>query len=738
MRLGLLISLLLLALPAHAIDGKWMPEQLLSMNPQWLRSQGLEVPASSLWNAEEGTGLLSAAVSLGGCSAAFVSPDGLIITNHHCLFSLIQQHSSPERDLIGEGFLAKTRAEELPGKAERVFVPRRFRNVTSEFHKIVAAHKEPMARYEAIDKRKEEMENACSKPPTLRCDVRIYDDGRIYMLVETVELMDVRLVYAPPSGVGNFGGEVDNWMWPRHSGDFAIARAYVAPDGTPRPHDAKNVPYKPRFHFPLSTEGVSPGDFVAILGYPGSTSRRLVAAELNQIVEDAYPAAHQAYGEWLAILDDVAKTGSAARIATANTTRTWSNRYKNLAGQLEGFEKRGLIERQNEREAEILAFARAQPKLKPALEAHEELGRLAAESSKTRARDFLLSTLSPRTTSPSKALWMAVQVVRVSHAKQLSDAERLPDMRERELPRLLSRLETEQRSVSLPAEQRMMAWFADRARQLPASTRIEGFDKTFGKRTGRTLDTSIRTLLRRTKVLDPTQRAQMLTQTPEQLKARRDPLLNLAFSLAESYEALVKASQEKQGALYALRPAWQSAVIAQTRGHIAPDANSTLRISIGKVQGYTQRDAVWMKSQTTLSGMLAKHTGEDPFDVPEKVRKAAANAGASRWRDATLHDVPVNFLADLDTTGGNSGSPVIDGKGRFVGANFDRVWENITNDFGFDPRIARNVSVEVRYLLWNLEEVEHADALLRELGIPAKGSKSGQTSSKAPEVRKPL
>jgi len=721
-RLALLVLLPSLAM---ASDGKWMPEQLLSMDPQWLKSQGLELPASSLWNAKEGNGLLSAAVSLGGCSAAFVSPDGLIITNHHCLFAIVQQHSSTSRDLIKDGYLARTRADELQGSAERVFVPRRFTDVTREFQALVKRHADPAERYRAISRRRHELEAKCDRPPDLRCDVRVYDDGRIFMLVETLQLSDVRLVYAPPGAVGNYGGEIDNWMWPRHTGDFAIARAYVAPDGSPREFHKDNVPYRPRFHLPLSTEGVEPGDFVAVLGYPGSTSRRLVAAELADRVEHDFPLSEKALGEWLAIIDEVSKSDNAARIATANTRRSLANRHKNLQGQLEGFKKRGLIARQQRHEAEIVKFASGKSEHAAALTARQTLIDQAGARDATRERDFLLGVLRPGSTSPSKALWMAVQIARISEARQQADVDRDADLRERELPRLLERISREQRSVSPAAERRFAAWFADHARALPKDARISAFDATFGTRKGKALDQRIASILRQTKVLDPKAREAMLTQTPAQLKARKDPLLTLGFALAADYERMQDEHKRLAGTVYAVRTAWMAAVEAHAGRPVAPDANSTLRISIGRVQGYTPRDAVQMLPQTTLSGMLAKDTGVEPFDVPAKVKEAAGRSKNSRWRDAKLRDVPVNFLADLDTTGGNSGSPVIDSKGRFVGANFDRVWENITNDYGFDPAIARNVTAEVRYLLWNLEEVEQARELLEELKIPAPATAKG-------------
>lgn len=719
---SLLVPVLLLSLlppSAAAVEGKWMPEQVLQLDAGWLRAQGLQLPASRLWNAKEGTGLLAAAVSLGGCSAAFISAEGLIVTNHHCLFSLVQQHSTPQNDLIKNGFLASSREAELHGRAERIYVPRKFTDVTAQFAALIAQHSDPTARFEAVERKQKELAAACDRPPHLRCDVRVYDDGRIFMLTETVQLSDVRLVYAPPAAVGNYGGEIDNWMWPRHTGDFAIARAYVAPDGSPRAHDPANVPYRPRFFFPLSAQGVKPGDFVAVLGYPGTTYRQLVAREMEERVEDFYPLAEKAYGEWVAILEEVAKSDDASRIATASTLRTWHNRLKNAQGQRDGFLRRQLLEKHRAQEEAVVAFAQQRPKLASALEARAALGALTEERLQTADRDFLLGQFRPSSTSTSKALWMALQIARISTERQKPDLERDPELMERELPKLLEKLEKEQRSLSPPAERRLIAWFAERARALPAGSRIAALDSAFGDSTGQERERRIRVLLGNTRLLDVGERQKMVTQTPEQLRARNDLLLDLGLALRADYERMLQAEQRRKGASYQQRPRWLAAVTAHAGRPLAPDANSTLRISMGKVQGYSPRDGIWMLPQTTLTGMLAKDTGKEPFALPQKVKDAARRAGASRWRDRVLGDVPVDFLADLDTTGGNSGSPVIDGRGRLVGVNFDRVWENITNDFAFDPRIARNITAEVRYLLWQLEEVEGATGLLQELGVPA-------------------
>jgi hypothetical protein len=289
---------------------------------------------------------------------------------------------------------------------------------------------------------------------------------------------------------------------------------------------------------------------------------------------------------------------------------------------------------------------------------------------------------------------------------------------ERELKPLKDRLEREQKNYFAPADRRLFLAFVRRAQALGPQERIAAVDKHFGPRFDeKAVLAKLDAMYAGTKVLDVQERMKMAAESPAQLAARKDPLLAFGAELAQELEALEVSLDARAGASLRLRPEWRKVVLAHAGKPVAPDANSTLRVSFAHVKGYSPRDGVQYTPQTTLSGMMAKNTGEEPFDVPEKVQAAAEAKRHGAWADKRLGDVPVDFLSDADTTGGNSGSPVVNGKGQLVGVNFDRVWENVANDFGYNPDIARNVSVDVRYLLWNLDQVENADALLRELGV---------------------
>ena len=662
---------------ARAEEGKWTPQQVLEIDAGWLKKQGLQLPVSRLWDPARGTGLLAAAVALPGCSAAFVSANGLILTNHHCLFSLIQEHSRPGRDLITNGFIAHSREEELPGRTTRITVPRKFTDVTKQVEAAVPAGSDDVTRTRAIDAQQKALVAGCEKTPGNRCSVAAFDGGLQYTLIEGFELTDVRLVYAPPRAIGEFGGEPDNFRWPRHVGDFAMARAYK--DGKP---------YQPEFFFPITRSGVKPGDFIMLLGYPGRTFRSFTADEMANERQFRFELAREIYGEWIQILESVKSPDGA--IAVAALLKSLNNSHTNAEGQLAGLARGSLIEKQKANDDAVMAWATGKPAFTRALAAKKELDRLAADRRKTAVRDYLLG-IAP---VASLALRHATQLVRLAGERVKPDPEREAGYQERDWARLKAALERDQKSFYAPAEEALLASWLTRAEKAGIA----------GAR-----GASAANLLRETKVTDLAERLKMFDESLEQLRARKDPLLDLAFALAPDFREWRTATEAREGAIARLRPEWRKAVIAHAGKPVAPDANGTLRVSFAHIKGYSPRDGVLYTPQTTLAGMIEKHTGEEPFAVPQFILDAA--------KKVQTDQIPLDFLADADTTGGNSGSPVVNGRGELVGLNFDRPWENVANDFGYNPAVARNISVDIRFLLWLLEDVQKADFVLRELGL---------------------
>jgi Peptidase S46 len=659
-----------------------------------VKDQGFQVPLQQLWDSKKKTGLLNNALQLQGCSASFVSPNGLLITNHHCLVGILQQHSTPQRNLFEAGYLAKTAADELPAQAFRLLIPKDFEDVTAKVLAAVPAGAKDLERFKAVEAKQKELLAACETTQGLRCTFAAYDGGSSFFLFTATELTDVRLVWAPPLAVGEYGGEIDNWNWPRHTGDFAFARAY-GKDGKP---------WKPEHWFGVSTEGVKPGDAIAILGYPGTTWRGLLADEMAERVERWFPAVESWTGEVIALYEAASKADAAAKVALADDLKSLENRHKNARGQQAGFKRGRLLEVQLSRETVALTNAMKTPAQAGAVDARKELLALHQQKLASWDRDFLLDALS----GFPKALAWSVHLARRSTEGAKPDADREPGYQERDLSRLRERFERDLKRYDPATDQLVAAAWLKRAAALPAGQKLAPLkDVTSAKLKN----------LYQSKLFDFAERKRMFEESPAQLAARKDPLIDLGFALDVERRALKDRRDAWAGASYRLRPVWHAAMQAVWKGPMAPDANSTLRVTFGRVKGYSPRDAVTHEPQTTLSGMVAKHTGADPFVAPAPLLEAARAGRVGRWKDASLNDVPVNFLSDADTTGGNSGSPTIDAKGRLVGVNFDRIWENVANDFGYDPKIARNVNADVRYALWMLEEIEKADGLLQELGV---------------------
>ncbi|MCU0226839.1 MAG: S46 family peptidase [Bryobacterales bacterium] len=712
--LRILLVCVVAALGLRAEEGKWTPSQMLEIDASSLQAMGLQIHPKALWDPASGSGLLSAAINISGCSASFITETGLIATNHHCLFGVLQEHSTRERDIITQGFLARQRSQELPGRTTRVTVPRAFVDVTAEMEAAARDASDDLARQAALDRKQKELVAACEAKPNRRCRLASFDGGVQYILQELLELRDVRLVYAPPRAIGEYGGETDNWMWPRHTGDFSIARAYVAPNGEPADYNAANVPYRPAHFLKIAQRPLSEGDFVMVLGYPGLTYRSLLGEEMRERRDRFFPRRVELFGEWIGLLEAISQESEEGRIAVAADLKSLLNRFKNAEGQLDGFRRGDLLTKQLTAETEVLTWAGNRAEWQPALAAHRELLRHVEERLTTWERDFLFSNVGVG----AKSLSMAHTLVRLAAERAKPDMQRDEAYMERNLPRLLATLERQQKSYFAAADKRMLQVFVHRARALPSGQRIAAIDALFpASISTQEVVAAIDALYANTQVLDLDKRMTMARESTAQLRARKDALLDLAFAIEAQMEGYREAERRWEGTVSRLRPAWRKAVMAHAGKPIAPDANGTLRVSFAHVRGYSPRDAVVYTPFTTLRGVLEKHTGKEPFDVPARVLEAARQQRLGRWKDAALNDVAVNFLATGDTTGGNSGSPMVNGYGELVGLNFDRVWENVANDFGYNPAIARNVSVDIRYLLWTLEEIDHATELLAELGV---------------------
>ena len=686
--LVLLVSLVFLPAIVLAEEGMWRPGQLPALADK-LKALNPEVDAAALSDL---TGHpMNAVIWLGGCTASFVSPQGLVITNHHCAYGSIQHNSSEERNLLEEGFLAAGRAQELaaaPGS--RVLVTVSVVDVTRSVLEAVPEGAGGRERYQAIEDRQKSLVAECEQDPGHRCRVVAYSGGLEYELIKQLEIRDVRLVYAPALSIGKYGGDIDNWMWPRHTGDYAFYRAYVGPDGKPADYSEENDPYRPLHYLRVSTRGVDTGDLVLVAGYPGRTNRYRLAREVEGVIQWDYPRRIRAFQQWHDIIDRAVAGREEKALKYASLQASLRNVLKNYQGMLEGFGKSDILERKRALEQDLQDWIEAGPASRSRLKtAAADLGKLVSESQSGREAALYYDFLGGR----SALLRAARRLYRLSRERQKPDGQREPGYQERDLVRIRERLKRIDRTFDPEVDRACWRQFVLNYAKLPAEQHVQAFDHWFGIRpTGlqdAELDRRLDEMYRQTRLGDLETRISWMKAAPRDFEASQDPFIRMAVSLYDSDMEREERDKELRGRFDQARPRFMEALIAYNRSlgkSVYPDANSTLRVTYGTVRGYSARDALRYLPFTTLRGIVEKDTGKKPFDAPVGQLKLIRGLEFGNYYVKALDSVPVNFLSTLDSTGGNSGSPTLNGRGELVGLLFDGNWESIVVRLGFHSR----------------------------------------------------
>ena len=719
--LVLLISLVFFPAIVPAEEGMWRPGQLPAL-ADTLKAVDPEVDAAALSDL---TGHpMNAVIWLGGCTASFVSPQGLVITNHHCAYGSIQHNSTEKRNLLEEGFLAAGRARELPAApGSRVLVTVAAEDVTRSVLAAVPGGAGPRERYQAIEDRQKALVAECEQDPGHRCRVAAYSGGLEYELIKQLEIRDVRLVHAPALSIGKYGGDIDNWMWPRHTGDYAFYRAYVDPDGKPADYAEENVPYRPRHHLRVSTRGVDTGDLVLAAGYPGGTDRYRLASEVEGVIRWDYPRRIRAFQQWHDLIDRAVAGREETGLKYASLQASLNNVIKNYRGMLEGFAKSDILERKRALEQDLQAWIEAGPASRSRLKtAAADLGKLVAESQSGREAALYYDFLGGR----SSLLRAARRLYRLSREREKPDGQREPGYQERDLARIRERLKRIDRTFDPEVDRVCWRQFVLNYAKLPAEQHVPAFDDWFGIRPSglqdAELDRRLDEMYGQTRLGDLETRISWMEAAPRDFEASRDPFIRMAVSLYDSDMEREERDKELQGRFDQARPRFMEALIAynQSRGKsVYPDANSPLRVTYGTVKGYSARDGVRYLPFTTLRGILEKDTGQEPFNAPLGQLELIRGREFGSYYVKALDSVPVNFLSTLDATGGNSGSPTLNGRGELVGLLFDGNWESIVADWDFIPAITRSIHVDIRYALWIMEHLDGAQRLLAEMGVEA-------------------
>ncbi|MDB4953315.1 MAG: peptidase [Myxococcales bacterium] len=703
--------------------GMWMPSQMtLPQHVENFQKMGVMLDAKTL--ADPLSHPLSAIVSLGGCTGSFVSPDGLIVTNHHCVQGALQLNSNDKENLLENGFLAKTRQDERPaGPAQRVMVVQSYRDVTNEMRDGLDAIKDPVARKEEHEKRLKTLIADCEKGrPGIRCNVSGFFRGGLYQLIEMIELRDVRLVYAPARSVGDYGGEIDNWEWPRHTGDWSFLRAYVGKDGKPADPSPDNQPYHPKTHLVVTTAGLKPGDFVMITGYPGQTSRTDTASEIHHDIEWYYPYLIAYFEERYHLAEAHLNDGGETSRIALTMKQGIQNGLEKYQGVLEGMKKGNLIEQKDELDLKVKAWAAAP--------GHEQQKQAIDKMEAILADEFRVSRINfdrGVAFSGSKLMATSLSFTRWAEERQKKDPDRKPGYQQRDMSRAVASQKQFAKTFDRTLDRAGFRLSLLRALQLPESDRpwlATLLDTKKGQKIDEALiDKTLDAWYKASTLEDEKTRLDLLANgTPQQLKASKDPFIQAAQRIWPIYKAEENKQDAWTGDLLLVTPAYAEAMKGVLGGAVVPDANGTLRITYGTVKSLKPESKDLVDGPFTVASQIpAKDTGKDPYNAPAKLLEAIKAKKYGPYGDPSLGgELPINFESDLDITGGNSGSPTLNDKGELVGLAFDGNKEGLASEVRFNPNTTRTIHVDARYMIWTMDLLDGADHLIKEMGLTPK------------------
>ncbi len=714
--LKLLLSIpfvLFLVISSPADDGMWMPHQMTDLN---LKSLGLQMNPDDLYK-KDGTGLMSAVVHLGGGSGEFVSKEGLILTNHHVAFGALQRASTPEKDYIQNGFIAWTKQEEIPSKGSHADVLLGYEEITERVISVLKPSMSFRQKYEALEKVKKNIIAEEEKQGTdIRARVASMYSGNQFYLFLFKRLKDIRIVYAPPRDLGNYGGDIDNWMWPRHTCDFSFFRAYVSKDNIGVDYSQDNIPYQPKSILKISLEGFQENDFSFVMGFPGRTFRNYTLSELESDI-DYMKRRITLYSDIIVFLEKAGKNNREIQIKYARSINGLNNSLKNYRGKIEGMENSAIFDKKNDQGKEFLDWAKQDPdRQKKYAKVLDDIKIFMKKYKIHSEKSNLLSQLVSSYLG-SALLAQAHSVYRTVEERKKPDIDREPGFQERDLSDIKKRIELAEKGYDLKTDRAFLTYRLKSLVDYPWKQIPEAFKNLLVKPSNEAIELYVDNLYDKTSLSEKAVCLKLLEMKPEELLRLDDPLLNLAADLEKEMKELREEgkilSQEKLD----LKKIYLDGLLAQKQGRIAPDANSTIRFTYGFIKGYAPRDAVFYLPQTTLKGVIEKETGKFPFHVPPKLKAIHKKADFGQYVDKKLNDIPACFLNTTNVTGGNSGSPTLNAKGEQIGIIFDMIYESVTGDYYVIPEFQRTISVDIRYVLFVTDKFSGATHLIAEIGL---------------------
>ncbi|MDA3860557.1 MAG: S46 family peptidase [Melioribacteraceae bacterium] len=683
-----------------------------------LQKAGLLISQDDIYNPNR-VSLIDALVKVNGCTGSFVSPEGLIITNHHCAFAGVNAASTPEHNYLEDGFLAESREKELHAKGYKVKITESYKDVSDIILKAVEGIDDLEERSKIITKKMRELgEKATDKENSIESSVSEMFAGQSYILFKYRIIEDVRLVYVPPRTIGEFGGERDNWMWPRHTGDFTFMRAYVAPDGSSAEYSKENIPFTPKKHLEVNPKGVEEGDFAFILGYPGRTFRN----QPSQFIEYQYnyqlPYISELY-EWTINLIE-AKTEGNDEMALAYSThiKRLSNTMKNYKGKIQGLRNTQLVNTKKVEESEIERFLKTSPVL------HDNYKNLFKEIDNVYSKRLNLAEANLWYRSLhrlSDDFKLARFVIQNAEEQEKENSERKFSFKDENIANSLRKLDKTFEISMESIEKDLLVKMICDARKFSENSRIDVIDNIFESSMNKaTIERFVENNFIASEITKRGNFDELLTLSLDELKELKNPLIKFALELNKQYKSIKSENDKISGALSKLLPQFNEVKKEWKNTLFIPDANGTLRLTYGHIKGYSPRDAVYSSPITSLNGIIEKSYLGSEYAIPTKLKELYDAKDFGQFYNPKLKSIPVAILYNMDTTGGNSGSPILDAQGRLIGVNFDRAYEATINDFAWNDDYSRSIGVDIRYVLWITHKLGGAGFLLQEMGVELK------------------
>jgi hypothetical protein len=732
-----LVALMLVTLVpfrAHADEGMFLPDAVASLPFDKFARRGLKLKPADIYNPN-GVSLKDAVVIVGGGTGEFVSAEGLLLTNHHVAFDALVSASTPANDYGAKGYAARTRETELPAQGYTVTITQDLKDITAEILNGIPDSASPSERNRAITAKTQAIE-AAGENEAEGISVRVLpmNDGLSYYKFTYLTLRDVRVVYAPPKNIGFYGGDPDNFEWPRHCGDFTFMRVYVGANGKPADYAAGNVPYRPKKFLSLSTGGVKENEFLMVMGYPGSTRRYRESYSVAYNQDVAMPFLVDMYTYQIETLRNAGKNDPNLRVKLQSDIFGLSNDLKNYEGSVVAMRRAGIVEKKRAEEAAFQRWLEADPARKARYgEVLPALDKAYQVLTATAQRDLLVQQMF----GASDLLAVASFAQRVAADKEKPEGERNPALGPAGIQRVRAQLAGVVSGRKATAERELLTYLLRRADELPPSQKIDFIEKRFGSLQGearrRAEEDFARSVVDSKRYATAESLSGLFDLSTAQMRELREPLLDFAIELGAEAQQIQPRQQAFNATVQRWRPLLVQGMSEMKGSKPYPDANRTLRFTYGEVKGYVPRDAAVYLPFTSLSGVIEKDTGREPFDAPEKLKQLYRARDFGPYALANNSDVPVDFLSTTDIIGGNSGSPVLNGRGEQVGIVFDGNYEGLGNDFFYNEEKGRTISVDIRYVLFITDKFGGAGYILKELdikGTPATRAVAGGKAAK--------